>query len=165
VKGGGHLVEDLSQFLGFKGDGAVMVERAEFDTARLRLKRAGMTLKPDADAAWAKFAEVRSGYATPINQMAAYLMTPPTTWIGDRSILPHGKRIDEVLPINAAARRSASGAAPGGFETSPPPFKIGPIIYLGDDTSGVSVPLAAPAAAVPAEAVPTAAVAPDSGER
>lgn len=153
VKGGGHLVEDLSHFLGFRADGAVMVERAEFDTARQRLKRAGLTLQPDADAAWAKFAEVRSGYATALNQMAAYLMTPPTTWIGDRSILPHEKRIGEVLPINAAARR-AQAAALRGNETAPPPFTIGPIVYLGDDAAGTSVPIGAPPATVPLDPAP-----------
>ena len=147
VKGGGHLVEDLSQFLGFRGDGAVMVERAEFDTARQRLKRAGLTLKPDTDASWAKFAEVRSGYATAINQMAGYLMTPPTTWIGDRSILPHGRRIEQVLPINSAARRAqVSAAADGSAARSPTAFRGVPIVYLGDDDAGESVPVGASAA-------------------
>jgi hypothetical protein len=144
VKGGGHLVEDLSHFLGFRGDGAVMVERAEFDTARERLKRAGLALKPDADASWAKFAEVRAGYATALNQMAAYLLTPPTTWIGDRSILPHGKRVETLLPINAAARR-AEAAGDGTVTRSLTLFRAAPIVYLGDDTNGASVPAGASA--------------------
>jgi hypothetical protein len=142
VKGGGHLVEDLSHFLGFRGSSEVMVERAEFDTARDRLKRAGITLQPNAEAAWAKFAEVRSGYAAPLNQMAAYLMTPPTTWIGDRSILPHGKRIEEVLPVNAAARPARLPADAGAASAvTLPAFKVGPIVYLGDDSVAESVPI------------------------
>ncbi len=150
VKGGRHLVEDLSQFLGFSREGGVMVERAEFDTARLRLKRAGLGLKPDADASWAKFAELRAGYALALNQMAAFLLTPPATWIGDRSVLPHGQRIETVAPINAAARRAAAaaGAAAGApadaqVNRSPTMFRATPIVYLGDDDTAASLPVGA----------------------
>ena len=87
---GTHCVEDLSRFLGFGGDGPAMVERAEFDEARGRLAEVGLTLRADADDAWARFAEVRSRYAAPLNRMAAYVMSPPAQWIGDRSVLPHG---------------------------------------------------------------------------
>jgi hypothetical protein len=147
VKGGGHLVEDLSAFLSFPGDGTVMVERAEFDTARERLRRAGMRLEPDADASWAKFAEVRSGYATALNLMASHLLTPPSTWIGDRSILPHGKLAAEVVPVNPAARRAQSHrTADDSSAASLPAFQVGPIIYLGDDNGAAPVPVGAPAA-------------------
>jgi Ion channel len=96
VKGGAHLVEDVGQMLRIKGTGEVMVEQSEFDQARERLKAAGLSLNPDRDAAWKKFCEVRSGYASTLNGLAAFLMSPPTQWIGDRSTLPHGRRIPQI---------------------------------------------------------------------
>jgi len=111
VKGGTHLVEDIGRFLSFRGGGGVMVERTEFSAARERLANAGITLLPDEDAAWASFSELRSSYASAINQMAAYLMTPPTQWIGDRSLVSHAGRIAAAM----------SRAMPTAVEPSAPP--------------------------------------------
>jgi hypothetical protein len=131
IRGGGHLVEDLGNFLGFATDRTPMVERSEFDAARERLKRAGLTLRTDADASWASFSKLRSEYASRLNRMASYLMTPPTQWIGDRSVLPH-RPIETALPRPAPAPdRPAAGAR----------FKAPVIHYLADDDSGDAISL------------------------
>ncbi len=90
---GAHLVEDIGRFFRFivrdrPLDGA-MIERAEFDDARLRLQRAGYVVMPDGDRSWSEFARLRSEYAGPLNQLAQYLDVPPAQWIGDRSTLRH----------------------------------------------------------------------------
>ncbi|MBI3840003.1 MAG: hypothetical protein HY288_18940 [Planctomycetia bacterium] len=36
---------------------------------------------------WPAFAEHRAKYASRLNLLASYLATPPTQWIGDRTIL------------------------------------------------------------------------------
>jgi Ion channel len=90
---GSHLVEDIGRSFGFllrdrPRDGA-MIERGEFDDARVRLGAAGYALVPDADASWAEFAHLRSEYAGPLNTLARFLEVPPAQWIGDRSYVLH----------------------------------------------------------------------------
>ena len=90
---GAHLVEDIGRFFGFivrdrPLEGA-MIERAEFDEARDRLRAAGYVLVPDVDAAWSEFARLRAEYAGPLNALAKYLDVPPAQWIGDRSYVLH----------------------------------------------------------------------------
>jgi Ion channel len=85
---GSHLVEDLSWFFNFSHVHEVGIERFEFDQACARLVEAGYTLT-DPEMAWAKFSELRSAYAVPLNEMARYWSIPPSLWIGDRSYLPH----------------------------------------------------------------------------
>ncbi|HET7676725.1 MAG TPA: hypothetical protein VFK38_02655, partial [Candidatus Limnocylindrales bacterium] len=83
---GDHLVEDVAGSLGLRADGAVGVERAEFDEARARLAAAGYRLA-GADESWADFRATRASYASRINRLAAFWATPPAQWIGDRSVL------------------------------------------------------------------------------
>jgi len=85
---GSHLVEDLSWFFNFTHEHAPGIERFEFDQACDRLLEAGYTLT-DRDLAWAKFSDLRSAYAMPLNEMGRYWSIPPAQWIGDRSYLPH----------------------------------------------------------------------------
>jgi hypothetical protein len=85
---GTHLVEDLSWFFNFSHVHEVGIERFEFDQACERLVEAGYNLT-DRDIAWAKFSELRSAYAIPLNDMGRYWSIPPALWIGDRSYLPH----------------------------------------------------------------------------
>jgi len=84
---GAHLVEDISNQFHLPHDDGVGVERAEFEDARQRLADAGYILRPDADAAWAKFTMMRGIYASRLNAMARSWATPPAQWIGDRSTL------------------------------------------------------------------------------
>jgi hypothetical protein len=65
-----------------------LVERAEYEVAVERLAKAGYRVR-DTEAGWKQFAELRSKYASPLNQMAQWLVVPPAEWIGDRSYLPH----------------------------------------------------------------------------
>src|ERR1035437_3546657 len=85
---GVHLVEDVSSFFGFANDGRVGVERAEYEAARGRLEAAGFRLEgPEVD--WILFAQLRARYASRLNELAGYWMTPPAHWIGDRSHEAH----------------------------------------------------------------------------
>jgi ABC-type multidrug transport system fused ATPase/permease subunit len=85
---GVHLVEDVSSFFGFANDGRVGVERAEYETARGRLEAAGFRLE-GSEVGWVLFAQLRARYASRLNELAGYWMTPPALWIGDRSHEAH----------------------------------------------------------------------------
>ena len=85
---GVHLVEDVSSFFGFANDGRVGVERAEYEAARGRLEAAGFRLE-GPEGGWILFAQLRARYASRINELAGYWMTPPALWIGDRSHEAH----------------------------------------------------------------------------
>ena len=85
---GEHLVEDIGNFFHFDVSTEPGVERFEFDQARQRLAAAGFHLT-EAGAAWRGFASRRGHYARRLNEFAAFWMSPPAQWIGDRSMLPH----------------------------------------------------------------------------
>ena len=85
---GVHLVEDVSSFFGFTNDGKVGVERAEYDAARARLEAAGFALE-SPEIGWILFAQIRARYASRLNELATFWMTPPTLWIGDRAAEAH----------------------------------------------------------------------------
>jgi len=85
---GGHLVEDLSNFFGWRNVPMALVERSEFDMACDRLEAAGWKTR-DQEAAWDAFVALRSGYAARLNEMALYWVTPPALWIGDRGAVRH----------------------------------------------------------------------------
>ncbi|MDQ2944071.1 MAG: ion channel [Candidatus Dormibacteraeota bacterium] len=105
---GTHLVEDLSWVFHFKGSDDPIVERPEYEEAVERLTRAGYKIK-DKEAGWKEFAEMRARYATPLNQMANWLVIPPAQWIGDRSYLPHrAKRATRPRRRKAATGESRS---------------------------------------------------------
>lgn len=108
IKGGTHLVEDVTQFFGFANTDQPMVTRAEFNAARYRLARAGFAIRSDGDASWSAFSDLRSGYASRLNAMAQYLMIPPTQWIGDRSTVRQVGRVDQVVRAAAAAGRESA---------------------------------------------------------
>jgi hypothetical protein len=100
---GNHLVEDFSWVFGLKGPEDGIVERAEYDIAVERLIKAGYHVR-DTEAGWKQFAELRSKYASPLNQMAHWLVVPPAEWIGDRSYIPHrAKRAPRSRSRKAAA--------------------------------------------------------------
>ena len=90
---GGHFVEDLANFFGWPETPNPLVDRLEFDEARARLSAVGWHLL-DADTSWERFVAVRSEYATRLNAMALYWVTPPSLWIGDRGAMRHVARLD-----------------------------------------------------------------------
>ena len=96
---GCHFVTDLSHYFNFRfdlpGDMApevafanAGVERGEFETARHRLRCAGYQVCNDDDS-WLDFARHRAIYARSLNELAKHFATPPTQWIGDRSLITH----------------------------------------------------------------------------
>lgn len=99
---GSHAVFDISRWFGFRDAVELGVERAEFDFACARLERVGFQLR-NPEEAWRAFAEMRSTYAGPVNEMARYFATPPAQWIGDRSNLPYH---NHLLSEEAARERT-----------------------------------------------------------
>ena len=110
IKGGAHLVEDVGNFFGFPDDAIPLVERAEFDAACERIRRAGLTLRTDPDTSWRSFSDLRSSYASRLNRMASYLLIPPSQWIGDRSPVPHTARLEQVFRFEGVREGSRLGA-------------------------------------------------------
>ena len=62
------------------------IERSEFETACHRLAEAGYPVSA-SETAWQAFAERRTAYAARLNLLATYFASPPTQWIGDRTML------------------------------------------------------------------------------
>jgi hypothetical protein len=90
---GRHATGDLSRYFRVGTvDEAVGIERTEFEHACDRLAAAGYTLR-DRDEAWQRFSNLRSNYASHLNELARFFRIPPLQWIGDRSMIkmsPHG---------------------------------------------------------------------------
>jgi hypothetical protein len=104
---GTHLVEDLAYRFGLENDGTVMVERAEFEEARARLKAVGLPITDD-EAGWESFSRMRAQYASRLNGMAHWWATPPAQWIGDRSSLLHDRHVHpEVVRESQPAEQPA----------------------------------------------------------
>jgi Ion channel len=104
---GTHLVQDMSWVFGLKTATDGIVERDEYHVAVDRLVKAGYHVR-DTEAGWKQFAELRSQYASPLNQMAHWLVVPPAQWIGDRSYIPHRvKRAPRSRRRKAAAGESS----------------------------------------------------------
>jgi hypothetical protein len=88
---GCHAIVDLTQLPVGRArlklsDDNPGIDRAEFDTACARLCEAGFPTEC-SDATWHAFSERRSTYATRLNALARFFASPPTQWIGDRSML------------------------------------------------------------------------------
>jgi hypothetical protein len=106
-KVGSHLVEDMNWVFRLKGADDPIVERAEYQAAVERLAKAGYKIG-DVEAGWTQFGELRSIYATSLNQMASWLAIPPAEWIGDRSYLPHRKRSTRLRSTRSATGETKS---------------------------------------------------------
>ncbi|HYL27065.1 MAG TPA: potassium channel family protein [Candidatus Nitrosotalea sp.] len=88
---GRHPTQDLSRYFRVSETSeSAGIERAEYDHACDRLAAAGYRLR-DRDEAWSRFANLRSSYATHLNELARFFEIPPLQWIGDRSSIgtPH----------------------------------------------------------------------------
>jgi len=64
----------------------------------------------DADASWERFVALRSDYATRLNAMALYWVTPPAMWIGDRGQCATSSQARGTAPPEAARGRRCGGA-------------------------------------------------------
>ncbi len=101
---GRHATDDLARFFRAVDEGDPGIEPEEFRTAHARLAAARLKVRPAAEA-WTDFAAVRARYAGSLNAMARYWSIPPAQWIGDRSVLPHGKRpVVEAAPNEVEPR-------------------------------------------------------------
>ena len=105
-KVGNHLVTDLSWYFHLEQSPEPYVERAEFDAALARLKKAGYACR-EVEHSWETFASMRSRYAYPLNQMAKLLAIVPAEWIGDRSYLPHERPRVRSPRVRSPRRRAA----------------------------------------------------------
>lgn len=103
---GNHLVEDFGWVYRFKSANDPIIEREEYKVAVARLKDAGYRVK-EGEEAWTYFAELRSHYASILNQVANLLLVPPAPWVGDRSYLPHRQR----RPLRLRRRKPAVPAS------------------------------------------------------
>ena len=89
-KVGNHLVEDLNWVFRLKTADNPIIEMSEYHEALDRLKKAGYQIK-DGDG-WTRFSELRSKYASTLNQIANRMAITPAEWVGDRTYLPHRER-------------------------------------------------------------------------
>lgn len=101
-RGGAHLVEDISNNIGLRGDGS-RVDRAEFDAVYERLRAAGFEVG-EIDGSWREFERARSTYAGRLEALASYWAAPATVWIDESAGQPSAKH---VVHETAARERSA----------------------------------------------------------
>ena len=87
---GVHALVDITQMMRRDlinlGPQTAGIEQAEFDAACRKLTEAGYPTV-DCQSSWPRFAEDRAKYAARLNALARYFASPPTQWIGDRTIL------------------------------------------------------------------------------
>ena len=62
------------------------IERGEFEAACRQLREAGYPTSCSEES-WQAFVQHRSVYAVHLNTLARYFASPPTPWIGDRTVL------------------------------------------------------------------------------
>lgn len=62
------------------------IERSEFETACHQLNEAGYSTIC-SNATWEEFSRRRAVYSERLNLLARYFASPPTQWIGDRTVL------------------------------------------------------------------------------
>jgi hypothetical protein len=60
---------------------SVTVSREQLDAARADLAAAGIPVVADAEAAWARFRELRALYDRPVTVLAAATSSPPLPWV------------------------------------------------------------------------------------
>jgi Ion channel len=95
---GCHALVDLTQVrvkaLGIRLDTTRPgIERAEFEAACQQLIEVGYDVDCGEET-WRAFAERRSVYAERLNLLAQFFASPPTLWIGDRTVL----HVRQLLP-------------------------------------------------------------------
>ncbi len=110
---GNHLVEDFSWIFGLKGPEDGIVEHAEYQVAVERLMKAGYQVR-DTEKGWKQFAELRSKYASPLNQMAHWLV----------ELRVHAELAAEAADVGADGR--VADSKPQGDAAARQPFRHQP---------------------------------------
>jgi hypothetical protein len=106
---GAHLVEDISNNFGLKGDGST-VDEEQFSQVYRRLEHAGYELEPE-EQAWHSFERARGSYAGRLEALADYWATPATLWNGPKRIGESAAHV-QPTPEAAAQPREAPGQQP-----------------------------------------------------
>jgi len=99
---GEHLVEDVGHLFHFENQPGAGIARMEFEEARFRLAKAGYALA-DSDRAWPAFVARRGHYAARLKLLAAWILSPPSQWIGDRAPIGHDLEGDGSTDAGLAA--------------------------------------------------------------
>jgi hypothetical protein len=94
---GAHLAEDVSNYLGLRGDGAA-VDEDQFAAVYQRLADAGYDLEPEP-VAWRAFERARGSYAARLLALADFWASPAPVWEGARKA--RGPHISEPQPVSA----------------------------------------------------------------
>ena len=102
---GTHLVEDIANIQGLKGEGSA-VERAEFDVVYAKLGKVGYELEPEDDA-WRAFERERASYAGRLLALADYWATPAPVWVSRPSM---GESLAHIRPSETPSDDGASVA-------------------------------------------------------
>lgn len=103
----GHCIEDMVIYFGLPDERDAGVELADYREARERLETAGYRLRPEADG-WEAFRRMRAQYAGRVNALAAYWVSPPAQWIGERARLKGGGHGDRPAPGGRRVRMPPS---------------------------------------------------------
>ena len=103
---GTHLVEDIANILGLKGEGSA-VERAEFAVVYAKLGKVGYELEPEDDA-WRAFERERASYAGRLLALADYWATPAPVWVSRPSM---GESLAHIRPSETPSDDGASVTA------------------------------------------------------
>jgi len=103
---GTHLVEDITNIVGLKGEGSA-VDRAEFAVVYTKLGKVGYELEPEDDA-WRAFERERASYAGKLLALADYWATPAPVWVSRPSM---GESLAHIRPSETPSDDGAPVAA------------------------------------------------------
>ena len=103
---GTHLVEDIANILGLKGEGSA-VDRDEFAVVYTKLSKVGYELEPEDDA-WHAFERERASYAGRLLALADYWATPAPVWVSRPSM---GESLAHIRPSETPSDDGASVTA------------------------------------------------------
>ena len=90
VRSGFLCLRRIADFYGIaydpdpKPDDPISVSRVEFEDLIARLRRQGVPVKDDLDAAWRDFQGWRVNYDEVLLELCALIMAPPAAWSSDR---------------------------------------------------------------------------------
>jgi len=92
IRAGFIALRNIADFFGIYYDpdpqpgDPISITQSEFDAAYDELIEKGVAVRPDRKACWAAFTGWRVNYDEVLIQLAAFLQTPYTPWITDRTL-------------------------------------------------------------------------------
>ncbi len=103
---GAHFVEDLSNLLDLREQGAGLTQE-DFDVAYEMLGQAGYELAPREEA-WRLFQQKRATYSARLEALARYWAVPATRWIGEKAPRSLAEHHEIVVPATGQPLRPQS---------------------------------------------------------